>query len=167
MKRVILSIGFVCAAFGCASTPEQIERREQAERDIAAILSEPAEASDYVEKERCLAGNQYRDFNPLDDKHILFEGSRGRLWINTLPMRCTDLRHAHVLRIRSTFSFGRICKHDTFQAGDWFDWPWYRRAPWRWTGSWHSGMTCTFGDFQPVTAAQVTALKEAIRSTRQ
>ena len=160
VTAVVLSLLLI----GCASTPEEIQRREQAERDIEAILTQPSEATEYVEKKRCLREVEYRNFRALDDRHILFEGSRGRLWINKLPIRCPDLRHATVLRVRSTPSFGRMCRHDTFQAVDWFDWPWYRRSPWRWTSPWHSGISCALGDFRAVTPAQVDALERAIKS---
>ncbi len=148
---------------GCASTPEETQRREQVERDIEAILAQPSDAGEYAETKRCLRGSEYRDFRALDDRHILFEGSRGRLWINRLTIRCPDLRHATVLKIRSPVSFGRLCRHDTFQAGDWFDWPWYRRSPWRWTASWHTGVSCSLGDFQAVTREQVQALERTMK----
>ncbi len=160
VTTVLLSLVLI----GCASTPEEIERREQADRDIEAILSQPSDAAEYVETKRCLRETEYRNFRVLDDQHILFEGSRGGLWINKLPIRCSDLRHASALRVHSTLSLGRICRHDSFQAGDWFDWPWYRRSPWRWTSNWHTGMSCSLGDFQAVTAEQVDALERAIQS---
>ncbi len=149
---------------GCASTPAEVQRREQAEREIEVILSQPSDAGEYVETKRCLRETEYRDFRALDDRHILFEGRRGRMWINRLPIRCPDLRHATIITVRSTLSLGRMCRHDSFQAGDWFNWPWYRRYPWRWTSPWHSGVSCSLGDFQAVTPAQVDALERAIKS---
>ena len=148
----------------CAVSQEQLQRQQQAEQDIEAILSQPAEQSDYVETKRCLRGSEYRDFRALDTRHLLFEGSRGRLWINRLSAPCPDLRHASVLRVRQWSGTRRICRLDTFQAGDWFDWPWYRRSPWRWGSGWGSKMTCSLGEFQAVTPAQVAALEAAIRS---
>ena len=46
---------------------------------------------------RCLGDMDYRHFRALDEKHILFEGRRDRLWVNTLRTRCSDLRFGDVL----------------------------------------------------------------------
>jgi hypothetical protein len=137
-------------------------RRQAVEADIAAILSIPLDPSEYGTPKRCLRDMDFRTFRALDDRRILFEGRRGQLWINTLRMRCPDLRFGDVLIVKS-FSGGRLCDMDTFQVADWFDWPWYRRWPWHWGGSWGMGARCSLGVFQPVTEGQVAEIEAVLK----
>lgn len=157
----ILALTLVCAS--CATSPAVQESNRTTEEEIEFILSQPLDVAEYGETKRCLAGSQYQDFRVLGDQRILFEGRRGKLWLNTLRMRCPDLRFATVLRVKSIYSYGRICDMDSFQPGDWFDWPWYRRWPWHWGNRWGAGMTCSLGKFQPVTETQVEAIEAALK----
>ena len=141
---------------GCASSQEAQERARAQDEDIATILSQPLDRDEYGETRRCLSPYQIRDVRILDDQRILFEGPRGKLWLNTLRMRCPDLRRDSVLRVRTWSPANSICDLDSFAVADWFDWPWYRR----W---WGSGIRCTLGSFQPVTQAQADALVDALR----
>lgn len=167
MKAANIAICLACTAAllsaGCAVSPEAEDRRLAIEADIADILSVPLDPAEYGETKRCLSDSEYRSFRPLDDKHILFEGRRDRLWINTLRSGCPDLRHGGVLVVRS-YSSARMCDMNSFEVADWFDWPWYRRWPWHWGGNWGVGMRCTLGKFQPVTEAQVEAIESVLRS---
>jgi hypothetical protein len=158
----VLSTALFCTS--CAVSPGTQERHRAVEAEIEAILSEPLDAEQYGRTQRCLSHHEYRDFRAIDERRIVFEGRRGRLWLNTLCTRCPDLRHATVLRVRSMSSMGRICEMDTFVAGDWFTWPWYRRWPWYWGTAWGTGMTCSLGKFQPVTKVQVATIEDAIGS---
>lgn len=161
---LVATLLLACA--GCATSAEDMHEAQAAERQIDTILSEPGEAADYAAPKRCLAESEYRSFRPLDDRRILFEGTRGRLWLNTLLAPCPDLRYATALRVKSIYSFGRICDMDTFRPADWFDWPWYRRWPWSRRDHWDTGITCSLGDFQPVNEAQVAAIERALKSGR-
>ena len=160
----------VCAALaaslllaGCATSPEAEQQRLQKQASIAEILSQPLDPTEYGEVKRCLSDMDFRRFEALDDRHILFEGRRDRLWINTLRGPCPDLRFGDVLIVRQ-FSSTRMCDMDSFEVAEWFDWPWYRRWPWRWGLDWGVGMRCTLGKFQPVTQEQVDEIKAVIRS---
>jgi hypothetical protein len=144
---------------GCATTPDGEDRREAIEADIQDILN--LSLGQDGKPLRCLSEIQYSGFQALDDKHILFTGTGGKAWINTLRNRCYDLRHGSVLRVRS-HSLSRICDTDRFAVDEWFEWPWYSRWPWRW-GSWSTGMTCTLGKFYPVTEGQVEEIEAVIR----
>lgn len=146
----------------CAVSPEAEERRLAIEAEIDAILSQPLPA-EFGEMRRCLGDMDFRNFRALDEKHILFEGRRDRLWVNTLRTRCPDLRHGDVLVVKQ-FSGLRMCDADRFYVTEWFDWPWYRRWPWHWGGSWTTGMQCSLGKFQPVTADQVAEIDAVLRS---
>lgn len=145
------------------TSPEAEERRQAIESDIADILSVQLDPAEFGETRRCLADSEYRSFRALDDRRILFEGRRGRLWLNTLRTHCPDLRFGDVLVVRS-FSAMRMCDMDSFQVTDWFDWPWYRRWPWHWGGNWGMGTPCSLGRFQPVTEAQVEEIEALLRS---
>lgn len=164
IKYAIYTLLAVSLLFaGCATSPEVEGQRQEIEAVIASILSEPLDPEIYGETKRCLADQEYRNFRVLDDRRLLFEGRRDKLWLNTLRMRCPDLRHHSVLVVRS-FSARRMCDMDTFQASDWFDWPWYRQWPWRWWSTWGMGMNCTLGKFQPVTGSQVAEIEAVLKS---
>ena len=147
---------------GCASTEEGEQRARETEEEIAQILSQPLEAEEYVEAQRCLSPHEFKNIEILDDQRILFEGRGDQYWLNTLRMRCPDLRRGDVLRVRTLSAIGRICDMDSFQVGDWFDWPWYRSLRWPWYGN--TGIRCTLGKFQPVTPSQVESIKAALKA---
>ena len=158
VKSTVVLVGFAALLLsGCAVSPEVESRRQAIEADIDEILSLPLDPSEYGETKRCLSDMEFRSFRALDDRHILFEGRKGKLWINKLRGRCPDLRHGDVLVVRQ-FGGSRMCEREQFQVADWFDWPWYQRWPWHW-GTWGAGPMCTLGDFQPVTEAQVAEIE--------
>lgn len=158
---VVLLVLFLAA---CASSPEVEQQRAQLDAKIEQILAQEIDEDTYGKTRRCLSDNQYQDFKALDERHILFEGRGDKQWISTLPTRCADLRHGDILRVRSYSSISRICDKDMFAVDEWFDWPWYRRWPWRWGSDWSIGMTCRMGAFQPVTGEQVQAIRDIIKS---
>lgn len=147
----------------CAVSPEAEERRRLIDEEIGFILAEPLDEAVYGKTKRCLSDTDYRNIRILDDRRILFEGRRDRQWLNTLRMRCPDLRHHSVIVVRTTISPRRMCDMDTFYVSDWFDWPWYRRWPWYWGWGWGASAMCSLGEFQPVTESQVALIEEAIR----
>lgn len=163
-RRYVIWLALVALMLlaGCATSAEVQSRRAAMEADIEEILGLPASA-ELGETKRCLADREYRTFRPLGDKYMLFEGRRGELWINELRTRCPDIRHGHVLVVRS-FSHSRICDTDRFQVSDWFYWPWYQRwRPWHWGADWGMGVHCTLGKFHPVTEAQVAEVEALLR----
>ncbi|MDJ0909559.1 MAG: hypothetical protein QNI99_10210 [Woeseiaceae bacterium] len=150
--RTILLIGsFALIVSGCASNEEIVERRAAINADIDEILSLTLESEDFGEPERCITESQYRNFELLGDRYMLFEGSRDRLWINTLRGRCVEHTSADVL-ITRPFSARRLCDGDRFEVTDWFDLP-------RSVGRLPSGPTCSFGKFQPVSQGQVDEIE--------
>lgn len=165
LRRLSIAAAALALA-ACASGPELEElkaRQQRADEQIAAILAAPQEdGSQAPEPERCLRSMDWRNYRALDDRYLLFEGRGDRLWLNTLPMRCPDLRFSHVLAVRSVGSVNRICQSDSFRATDWFTYPWYRRWPWQWSRSWDSGAICIFGPFYPITQRKLDAIEEAI-----
>ncbi len=142
---------------GCATSQEVVERRAAINADIDEILTLTLDSEELGEPERCLTETQYRNFRPLGDRHILFEGSRDRLWINTLRGRCATLEHGDYLVTRP-FSGRRLCDADRFEVAEWFERPYYTGWPWSW-GRLPSGPTCALGTFQPVTQGQVDEIE--------
>lgn len=140
----------------CVSAPERADRQEQAE-SVADILSEPLAAEDYDPPRRCISEASYRDFRPIGDRFLVFEGPGDTLWLNELRGRCPGLDRTSTLVFR-TRGF-QMCEFDQFQLSDWFTWSRYQRWPWRWP----EGIPCTLGRFQRVNEAQVEALKAAVR----
>ncbi|MDZ7668794.1 MAG: DUF6491 family protein [Gammaproteobacteria bacterium] len=144
-------------AGGCASveaTQEERQAREAAKKEsIQDILSQPLANEDYSEEERCLSTYSYRSVDVLDDQHVLFKGTGGRLWLNTLRQRCVGLR------AQDTLSFelrdNRLCDMDRFESVDTFAYMTRTSA------------TCTLGKFSPVTAEQVQAIEAAVKESRQ
>jgi len=156
---LLFAVVFLC---GCAASPIPDGQREFAQARVDEILSqEPPNPTEYGETKRCLSDTEYRGLRILDDRHILFEGRRGKYWINTLAYRCPDLRFGDTLIMRR-FSGMRMCATDRFNVADWFNWPWYRRWPWDWWSTWNTGTTCVLGQFQPVTEDQVTEIRAVL-----
>lgn len=155
------AILLLCA--GCATSPDVVTRRQIAEAEINAILSVQLDPAEYGEIKSCLADREYHNFSVLDDRHILFEGLRDKMWVNTLRSSCPDLRRGSLIRVQS-FSWSRICDTDSFQVGEWFDRTWYRSWPWHWGGGSDMGMQCSLGKFQPVTKDQVEEIRAALKS---
>lgn len=162
---LLVALSAVLVLAGCAVSPEAEGRRQAIEAEIAAILSQPLDPAEYGEARRCLSENELRNFRALDDRRIVFEGRRGRLWLNTLHGPCPDLEYAQVLRVKS-ISFTQICRMDRFQPSDWFYWPWYRRWPWSYDRGWGTAMSCTLGDFRPVSEEQVAEIEAVLRARR-
>lgn len=164
VKLAILLAG--AAAFlllpGCATSPEAEARRQAMEADIDEIMSYELDPAEYGDVKKCLAEHEYRSFRPLGTRHILFDGRRGKQWINVLRGRCNDLRHGDVLVVKLTMG-SRMCDMDRFEVAEWFDYPWYRRGPWTW-GRWGSGVHCSLGKFHPVTEQQVAEIEAVLRS---
>lgn len=144
-------------AAGCASV--EAEREEQRAQEAAKkesiqdILSQPLANEDYSEEERCLSTYTYRNVDVLDDQHVLFKGTGGRLWLNTLRQRCVGLRSQDSLRFE--LRDNRLCDMDRFQSVDTFGFMSRTSA------------NCTLGKFTPVTAEQVQAIEAAVRESRQ
>lgn len=150
-------------ASGCAVSPETAERREAIEADITEILSLSVDDDGKSLAQDCLREVDYRSFRALDDRYILFEGRGEKLWINKLRTRCLDLdmRPGTLIAVRS-FSSRRICENDSFVVSDWFDAPWYRRAPWQWGSALDPGVQCVLGEFVPVSEDQLAEIEAAL-----
>lgn len=142
---------------GCASSAPSAEDEAGTQEKLKDILSQPLDAEEYGTPQRCLSSFAYRDFDPIGDRYLLFEGRGDKLWLNELRGRCPGLRRSDALAFEMRGN--RICDLDRFKIADWFLWSRYRRWPWDWL----DGVPCTLGSFQPVTPEQVEALRAALQ----
>lgn len=143
---------------GCATSPEEAERRANAEADIDEIMSYELDPDEYGVARQCLSDHDFDNYRPLGDRHILFEGRRGKLWINTLRSRCRDLQRSDVLVVRQ-YTGSRMCDMDRFNVSDWFE----LRSLGSTAGS-GTGAACMLGEFHPVTEAQVAEIEAVLES---
>ena len=162
---ICLKFGALVAALllvaSCASTQDERERARETDAQVARILNPSGNPGDTPEARRCLEPHEFQEIDVLDSQRIVFEGPGGEYWLNTLRTHCADLLPGSDLR-RDPASVQRpLCDMNSFQFGDWFSGPWHRNLLWPWYGV--TGIHCNLGEFQPVTAAQVDAIKTALR----
>ena len=142
-------IAALVALGGCAASPEQELKRKEMEADIDDILSQYVDPAEYGEPTNCLRDNQVRRYRSLGNRHLLFEGRQGQLWVNFLRGRCPGLDQYSVFIMRPNVA-GRLCDMDHFAVVDRIGSPTIA-AP-----------TCSLGEFKPVTEAQVSEIEERL-----
>ena len=142
-------IAAVLALASCAVSPEEELKRQEMEADIDDILSQYVDPAEYGEPANCLRDNQVRRYRSLGNRHLLFEGRQGQLWVNFLRGRCPGLDKHSVFIMRPNVA-GRLCDMDHFAVVDRIGSPTVA-AP-----------TCSLGEFKPVTEAQVKEIEERL-----
>jgi uncharacterized protein DUF6491 len=156
LRSVVGALMSLFLLFACAADPKLEAAREEKSLQVARILSE---TSDYSEPRRCLRSHEYRNFEILDDRRIIFSGSRDKRWLNQLRGTCPGLRTGHALKFVSRTGMSQICDLDSFEVVDFFYYPRFRRWPW----DWFDGVRCTLGKFEPITEQQAESLKLALK----
>ena len=141
-------VGLLALA-SCAVSPEEELKRQEMEADIDDILSQYVDPAEYGEPANCLRDNQVRRYRSLGNRHLLFEGRQGQLWVNFLRGRCPGLDKHSVFIMRPNVA-GRLCDMDHFAVVDRIGSPTVA-AP-----------TCSLGEFKPVTEAQVKEIEERL-----
>jgi len=141
---------------GCGSSPPDPAKAEQTEA-LEDILSQPLDAEEYGKPRRCISQYAYRDFEPLGERFLVFEGPGGKVWLNELRGRCPGLDRGCALAFRNR-GF-QLCELDQFKVTDVFAWERYQRWPWNWM----DGIPCTLGKFQPISNEQLEALRATLR----
>jgi hypothetical protein len=131
----------------CATSPEDERKRMEMEADIDDILSYEHDPLEYGEVKPCLSTSEYQTYRALGNRHLLFEGRKGKLWVNVLRGRCLGLHDNSVFIMRPTQA-NRLCDKDRFEAVD--------RLDMHRVGS----PTCVLGEFKPVTEAQVKEIRD-------
>jgi hypothetical protein len=139
-------------AAGCATSPEDEDRRKAMEADIDEILAYENDPAEVGEARNCLSENEFRSHRALGNRHLLFEGKRGQLWVNVLRGRCSSLDTNSVLVMKPSLS-GRLCEMDRFNVV-------YRFES---LSSARSAPSCVLGEFKPVTEAQVEEIEARLK----
>ena len=136
---------------GCATSPEDEQRRKDMEADIDEILSYELDPLEYGEPKNCLSDNEYRSYRPLGKRHLLFWGRQEKLWVNVLRGRCSGLHNDDVFIMKPSMP-GRLCDMDRFevvgQLGS--------------LSSIGALQSCVLGEFKPVTEAQVKEIENRL-----
>ncbi len=136
------------ALAGCATSPLDEQKRQEMEADIDDILSYELDPLEYGETRNCLSENDYRSYRALGQRHLLFEGRHGKLWVNVLRGRCPGLGDDSLFIMKPKHGT-RLCENDWFNVTDRF----------RSLSSADTAPTCVLGEFKPVTEAQVKEIK--------
>ena len=113
----LLSVATLCGpamAQESDATPAAQEDPAPASADIEAILANPLGNSAYVNESRCIAGGGFGNVEVVDDRNLVFEGRRGRLWWNRLRQRCLGL-HSN-MRLTMERRSWRFCARDRFRG---------------------------------------------------
>jgi len=84
--------------------------------DIAMIIDNTLPETAYSAKQRCLGRGAYRSVEVIDQGHLLFWGSGGRVWLNQLRPPCIGLAPDQVLKFQMTGP--SLCELDRFEGYD-------------------------------------------------
>ncbi|MEM1176549.1 MAG: DUF6491 family protein [Pseudomonadota bacterium] len=129
----------------CTTLPDDGTGPQPIGDRIDEVLDIPTEGTEAPALKRCLRETQIRNFEPLGDRHMLFEGRRGEYWVNRLSGRCPDLDGGTLLAVRTSGLSNQFCDGDRFSLRDWF------------TGGRGTNLSavCSLGKFQSVSEVQV------------
>lgn len=138
-----VSIAAAGSITSCASEPSAPDSNE------LPVLERLTTDTRYTPTQRCLSTFEYDSIEVLDDRHLLFSNAAGtKAWINMLRNRCAALGR------NATLSFemrgNRVCSLDT------------ARVLARFVYGNQIGPTCSLGEFEEVTAAQVEVIRRAL-----
>ena len=139
------------ALAGCASSSLEERKRVEMEADVDEILAYELDPAEYGEARKCLLESQYVSYGALGQRHLLFKGRQGRLWVNMLRGRCFGLNDNSTFIVRPNVS-GRLCDMDRFSVID-------RSASIATAGT---APNCVLGEFRPVTEAQVKEIENRL-----
>ncbi len=156
MNTRTLAFCTVAASFlafaGCATSPEEELKQQEMEADIDEILSYELDPLEYGEAKDCLSDTEYRSYRALGNRHLLFKGRQGKLWVNVLRGRCFGLDDNSVFVIKPGQA-GRLCDMDRFNALN----------PPEPLSRADTAPTCALGEFRPVTEAQVEEIENRLQ----
>ena len=137
-----------------AAEPAAEGAEQETVEDIEAILTQPLGQDEYVEAERCISRHQFHRVEIIDNEHVLFEGRRGKAWLNTLRRPCIGLRRHNIPQFEYRGGSTQLCSLDDFVGID-------RNL------SGFRSASCALGEFQPVTVEQVALIKATVESRKK
>ena len=134
----------------CATQPETAaEAAEEQPLTVEEILAAAPNPEDYSDPATCLNRYVYQGVDVINRELLLFEGRRGKVWLNRLRSPCVGLRPHDTLAF--DMRDNRLCDLDTFSAIDRFGGPMERTSA-----------RCSLGKFEPVSPEQAQMLKEGL-----
>lgn len=110
---VALSLATMTFADAPAATPPLGGNLDS---DIAMILDNTLPETAYGAKPRCLTRGAYRSVEVIDQGHLLFWGSGGRVWLNQLRPPCVGLAKDQILKFQ--MNGPSLCELDRFEGFD-------------------------------------------------
>ncbi|MBT8080946.1 MAG: hypothetical protein KJO56_00825 [Gammaproteobacteria bacterium] len=144
-------VASLLALTGCATSPEDEQRRKDMEADVDDILSFVHDPAEVGEIRNCLSESEFRSYRALGRRHLLFEGRQNRQWVNVLRGRCPGLDDDSVFIVEPNVA-GRLCDMDRFSVVDRFDS----------IASARTAPMCVLGEFRPVVETQVRAIEDRL-----
>ena len=155
MKTRILAIcsimGSLLILASCATSPDDERRKKDMEADVDDILSYELDPAEHGEAKTCLFDSEYKYYHALGNRHLLFMGRQGKLWVNVLRGRCPSLDDESKFIMNPEMG-GRLCNKDQFRLIDQFDSLSHAS----------SSPVCFLGEFKPVTEAQVKEIEHRL-----
>lgn len=119
--------------------------------EVEALLNQGSDPDAYPGLERCIFTRDIRDTEILDDRHVVFELSRNRLYLVQFQYACHGLRRGGSMAYETRN--GSLCRLDqlrAFEPGLSIPYP-----------------PCSVPGFMPVEAEQVALLRESLKSQRK
>lgn len=120
---------------------------------LAVVLPALGSAADEESFDRtpqhCLSTIRIDRTDAVDDQHILFYLRGGKVFVNSLPQKCPQLKKENRIMYRVTTT--RLCNLDTITVLE------------QWAGQLTPGFTCPLGSFYPVTKEEARDMKAAAK----
>jgi uncharacterized protein DUF6491 len=116
---------------------------------VLLLVSVSADSRADSEPTNCVYARDVKQFEILDNEHLLFIGRLDRRWLNRLKTRCAGLRKNMIINV-SRFG-SQICANDRITATS--------RSAVRGEGP---VANCLLGQFEPVSLEQVAQLKASL-----
>jgi len=161
--RIVVLCALSVPAAGLLHADDRSDADGTPPESLEQILGEPLPAESYTDAERCLNTHDYDSVRVLTDELVVFEGRRGRAWINQLRSRCIGLKTGGVLQFE--LRNRQVCDLDTFRSLDGSMMGVIDRSGRNPLGGMESG-TCMLGRFEHVSESQLDMLESALRMRR-
>jgi len=150
----VLTLCVIGAGDDAGAGDDGSEQKDDLDAAIAEILAGPDDA-DYIEPERCIISGRINRTEVLSERVIVFHMRGGEKYVVQFEHRCPGLRRNGVTRQERRSI--HLCAQDTIQG----------LSDISMTGVESWGPRCLLPHFEPVTAEQVTFIKEALKSQRR
>jgi len=131
MKLKQVGFGVLVSLMAASTSAIGDEDKSTANEEMSKLDKALVKYERTGEMKRCLNPTRIRHSNVVDDMHIIFEVTGRKVYLNTLPRKCSSLGFHRA--IKYTVRGGTICKGDLFEVFD---------------SSGIRGVSCSFGEFE-------------------